>query len=138
MPIFQNDQALPPPLFPGSHIVTDDHYVFVSGLTVVDIPAGEKLLGDVAAETRCVLENLQRMLSGVGSGLDAVVRVDVHLTDIGQIETMDAVYAEFFDTRRYPARTCTQSPKLFGNAHVEITVMAQRGDGTHSIAESLS
>ena len=126
MPTFQNDQSLPPPLFPGSHVVTDDHYVFVSGLTAADIPAGAKLLGDVAAETRCVLEHLQGLLSNVGSGLDAVVRVDVHLTDIGQIETMDSVYAEFFDAQRYPARTCTESPNLCGSAHVEITVMARR------------
>lgn len=126
MPTFQDDQSLPPPLFPGSHVVTDDHYIFVSGLTVVDIPAGPELLGDVAAETRCVLENLQRMLSNVGSGLDAVVRVDVHLTDIGQIEIMDSVYAEFFHPQRYPARTCTESPKLYGKANVEITVMARR------------
>ena len=130
MPTFQNDQSLPPPVFPGSHLVTDDHYVFVSGLTVVDIPAGAKLLGDVAAETRCILDHLQSMLGTVGSGLDAVVRVDVHLTDIEQIEIMDSVYAEFFQAERYPARTCTESPRLHGNAQVEITVMAQRSGGT--------
>ena len=132
MPTFYNDESLSSPVFPGSHVVSDDHYIFVSGLTVVDIPAGAKSLGDVAAETRCVLEHLQRILSNVGSGLDAVVRVDVHLTDIEQIEVMDSVYAEFFDGQRYPARTCTESSRLYGNAQVEITVMAQRSGGTKS------
>lgn len=52
MPTFYNDESLPSPVFPGSHVVSDDHYIFVSGLTVVDIPVGAKSLGDVAAVTR--------------------------------------------------------------------------------------
>jgi len=55
-----------------------------------------------------------------------VVRVDVHITELALIREMDAAYAEFFEAHRYPARTCTQSPGLYGGAHVEITVIARR------------
>ena len=126
MPEFRNDPTLPVPLFPGSHMVLDDRYVFLSGLTAVDIQGGETVLGDIEGETHLVLRRIRRMLASVGCGMEQVVRVDVHITNLEDIRRMDAVYAEFFETPRYPARTCTQSPRLFGGARVEITVMARR------------
>ena len=126
MPDYHNDVTLPMPLFPGSHMVIDDDYVFLSGLTAEDIQSGETVLGDMAEETRLVMRSLQRMLASVGCDMADVVRVDVHVTDLDLIRDMDAAYAEFFEAHRYPARTCTQSPRLYGGAHVEITVMARR------------
>ncbi|MGM0691863.1 MAG: RidA family protein [Pseudomonadota bacterium] len=124
-----NDATLPIPLFPGSHMVIDDDYVFLSGLTAEDIQGGETIIGDMAEETRLVMRSLQRMLATAGCTMADVVRADVHITDLDLIRDMDATYAEFFDARRYPARTCTQSPRLYGGAHVEITVMARRPPG---------
>ncbi|WP_280549105.1 MULTISPECIES: RidA family protein [unclassified Halomonas] len=129
MPQYHNDATLPLPLFPGSHMVIDDDYVFLSGLTAEDIQGGETVIGDMAEETRLVMRGLQRMLASAGCDMADVVRVDVHITDLNMIRDMDAAYAEFFDARRYPARTCTQSPRLYGGAHVEITVMARRPAG---------
>lgn len=126
MPEYHNDATLPAPLFPGSHMVIDDDYVFLSGLSAEDIQGGETLLGDMAEETRLVMRSIQRMLVSAGCEMSDVVRVDVHITDLDLIRDMDAAYAEFFDAHRYPARTCTQSPRLYGGAHVEITVMARR------------
>ncbi|PMR68516.1 RidA family protein [Halomonas heilongjiangensis] len=134
MPNHRNDPTLPAPLFPGSHLVIDDDYVFLSGLTAEDIQGGETVLGDIREETRLVMRRIQRMLASAGCSLEDAVRVDVHITDLDEIRMMDAVYAEFFEDHRYPARTCTQSPRLYGGAHVEITLMARRpgesGDAT--------
>lgn len=126
MPEFHNDPTLPTPMFPGSHVVMDDDYVFVSGLTVADIQGGETVVGDIGEETRWVLRQLELLLDKVGCTLGDVVRVDVHLVDLDEISTMDIVYAEFFEVDRYPARTCTESPKLHGDSRVEVTLMARR------------
>ncbi len=126
MPKYRNDPTLPAPLFPGSHMVIDDDYVFLSGLTAVDIQGGETVIGDTDKETRLVMRRIQRMLVSAGCDMADVVRVDVHITDLDEIRKMDAAYAEFFDACRYPARTCTQSPRIYGGARVEITVMARR------------
>lgn len=124
---FCNDPGLPPPPFPGSHMVIDDNYLFVSGLVAADVPGrGDAVIGDVAAETRFVLTELRRMLESAGCGMDRVVRADVHLVDLDEIETMNAVYSEFFEAGRYPARTCTESPRLFGGSQVEVTLLARR------------
>ncbi|PXX99390.1 RidA family protein [Halomonas sp. LBP4] len=126
MPDHRNDPTLPTPLFPGSHMAIDDDYVFLSGLTAEDIQGSETVLGDIREETRLVMRRIQLMLASVGCSLNDAVRVDVHITDLDEIRMMDAVYAEFFEDHRYPARTCTQAPHLYGGAHVEITLMARR------------
>ncbi|MGQ4877265.1 RidA family protein [Billgrantia sp. LNSP4103-1] len=125
---FLNDPTLAIPVFPGSHIVLDDNYIFVSGLTVTDIQGGDAVLGDIAEETRWVMRRLSRMLEYAGASIADVVRVDIHLTNLDTIHTMDAAYAEFFENHSYPARTCTESPRLSGGANVEITLMARQPD----------
>ncbi|MDR5887356.1 RidA family protein [Vreelandella janggokensis] len=123
---FMNDPTMPTPSFPGSHMVMDDCYVFISGLTVSDLSNGHAAKGDVKEETRLVMRAISRMLEMEGGSLADALRVDVHLTDLMTINDMDSVYAEFFEPGRYPARTCTESPNICGGCHVEITVMATR------------
>jgi len=123
---YKNDPTLPAPDFPGSHMVLDDSYVFVSGLVAADLGAKAPELGDIATETDAVMRALESMLVSVGSGLENAVRVDVHLADLRDIDTMDRVYGTFFESGRYPARTCTESPRICGGCCVEITVMARR------------
>ncbi|WP_447556075.1 RidA family protein [Vreelandella sp. EE22] len=126
MPQFINDPTLPKPDFPGSHMVVDDHYVFISGLTIADIVEDDPIVDDVAKETQRVMRELERMLRQEELEWGDVVRVDIHLTDLGQISKMDSVYAEFFKPGRYPARTCTEASRLHGGSNVEITLMASR------------
>jgi 2-iminobutanoate/2-iminopropanoate deaminase len=121
-----NDSTMPTPSFPGSHMVIDDHYVFISGLTAVDLSNGHVARGDIKEETRLIMRALSRMLETEGGSLADIVRVDIHLTDLNAIEDMDTVYAGHFKPGRYPARTCTESPNICGGGNVEITVMAKR------------
>jgi 2-iminobutanoate/2-iminopropanoate deaminase len=107
-------------------MVIDDHYVFISGLTVTDLSNGKATRGDVKEETRLVMRELERMLKQEGGSLADIVRVDIHLADIKQINALDSSYAEFFEPGRYPARTCTESPNICGGSTVEITLMAKR------------
>ncbi|CAM3608491.1 RidA family protein [Halomonas sp. FME1] len=126
MPTYTNDPTLPTPSFPGSHMVIDDHYVFISGLTVADLSNGHAARGDVKEETRLVMRAISRMLEMEGGSFADVVRVDIHLTDLHTLQELDGVYAEHFDPGRYPARTCTESANICGGCSVEITVMAKR------------
>lgn len=126
MATFMNDPTMPTPSFPGSHMVLDDHYVFVSGLTVSDLSNGHAARGDVKEETRLVMRALSRMLEMEDGSLADIVRVDIHLTDLQALQDMDSVYAEYFEPGRYPARTCTESANICGGSSIEITVMATR------------
>ena len=109
---------------PFTPIVTDRHYAFVAGVVAADVPGGEAVLGDVAAETELVMNAVRDMLAGIGLGMDRVVRVDLHLADFDEFARMNEVYRRFFEEGRYPARTATESRRLFRGSRVEITCVA--------------
>ena len=117
--------AIPESDAPFSQIVLDDCYAYFAGLVAADFPEGVAVLGDVAAETRVVMAAISEMLKEVGLGFEDVVKADVHLSDLSDFDAMDAAYREYFPPGVYPARTTTESPRLFGGSKVEMTVQAR-------------
>jgi 2-iminobutanoate/2-iminopropanoate deaminase len=118
-------KAVPESKAPFSQVVMDDHYAFLSGLVAADFPEGLAVLGDVGAETRAVLSAIRDTLDEIGLAMDRIVRVEVHLADLDEFDAMDTVYREFFQAGNYPARTTTESKRLFGDSRVEITCQAR-------------
>ena len=104
----------------------DADYAFLAGLVAADFPEGRAALGDVAAETRAVLDAVGRILDELKLSRERMVRVDVHLADLDDFDAMDAAYREFFTSGCYPARTTTESKRLFGGSRVEITCQVRR------------
>ncbi|MBT8436728.1 MAG: RidA family protein [Gammaproteobacteria bacterium] len=118
--------AVPESQAPFSQVVLDDQYAFLSGLVAADFPAGLEVLGDVTAETRAVLATIGSILDELQLSKDRMVRVEVHLADLDDFDAMDTAYREFFDSDAYPARTTTESKRLFGGSKVEITCQVKR------------
>ena len=104
----------------------DDQYAFLSGLVAADFPSGVEVLGDVAAETRAVLQTIGKILDELKLSKDRIVKVEVHLSDLDDFDAMDAAYREFFDGKDFPARTTVESRRLFGGSKIEITCQVRR------------
>ena len=113
-------KAVPESKAPFSQVVMDDHYAFLSGLVAADFPEGLAVLGDVGAETRAVLSAIRDTLDEIGLAMDRIVRVEVHLADLDQFDAMDTAYREFFEAGNYPARTTTESKRLFGLTNCQL------------------
>ena len=118
-------KAVPGSDAPFSQIVLDDCYAYLAGLVAADFPKGAVVLGDGGAETRAIMGAISAMLNEVGLTLEDVVKAEVHLADLSDFDAMDAAYREYFPPKVYPARTTTESPKLFGGSKVEVTVQAR-------------
>jgi len=88
----------------ASMAVRGGDFLFVSGLTAVDLQSGERMRGTTASETRHILANLQQVLEAAGSSLDKVVKVNVLLHSMLEAPNMNEVYAKFFPDSP-PART---------------------------------
>ena len=89
---------------PLSMAVRGGDFLFVSGLTAVDLKSSERLQGTTASETRQILTYLKQLLEAAGSSLDKVVKVNVLLHSMLEERNMNEVYARFFPDQP-PART---------------------------------
>jgi 2-iminobutanoate/2-iminopropanoate deaminase len=118
----------PTPVAPFSHAVACDGWLFVTGQMPTD-PAADlaPLPEGIEAQTRRVIENLKRVLSGAGSALDRVVFARVYLTHFERdYAAMNAVYRSYFAAEKLPARTCIGVTGLARGALVEIDLLARR------------
>jgi 2-iminobutanoate/2-iminopropanoate deaminase len=127
--IFHLMSNAPKPVAPYSHAVEADGFVFVTGQLATDpdddalpLPQG------IAAQTRKVMDNLDRVLQGVGLSFASVICVRIFLTAFEQdYAAMNAIYASYFAPSRLPARTTVGVTHLARGGCVEIDLIAKRG-----------
>jgi 2-iminobutanoate/2-iminopropanoate deaminase len=116
----------PAPRGPYSPAVRAGDYIFVSGQIPMDPVTNQTRLGDIAAETRQVLENIRLNLEGCGATLADVVKTTVFLTNIQEFAAMNAAYAEVFGDSK-PARSTIGVAALpLPGAKVEIEAIAYK------------
>ena len=117
--------AAPAPVGPYNQAVKAAGLLFCSGQIALD-PASGLLVGDgdVEAETRQALANLQAVLAAAGTGPGRVVRTTVFLTNLEDFGRVNALYAEVFGQGVSPARACVQVAALPKGAKVEIDAIA--------------
>jgi 2-iminobutanoate/2-iminopropanoate deaminase len=113
----------PKPIGPYSPAIRSGGLLFVSGQVPVDGATGNLVTGDIAAETRQVLENIGTLLRAGGLDFSAVVRTTVFLADMNDFAAMNAVYGTYFG-EPYPARATVQVARLPRDARIEIDVIA--------------
>jgi reactive intermediate/imine deaminase len=120
-----NTSAAPTPVGPYNQAVAAAGLLWCSGQIALDPLSGAMVgEGDVEAETRQVLANLQAVLSAAGVGPAQVVRTTVYLVDLADFGRVNALYAEAFGAGTAPARACVQVAALPKGARVEIDAVA--------------
>lgn len=107
---------------PYSQAIKAGEYVFVSGQLGLR-PGQTALVGDVAEQTEQVFRNLAAILAEAGSGLDRLVKTTVFLTDLGDFQAMNEVYARHAGETP-PARSTVEVSALPSGAAVEIEAVA--------------
>ena len=101
------------------------NFVFVSGQGPLDPQTG-KIVGETIEEqTAQVLKNISAILEAAGASTADVVKVAVHLSDLGLFKRFNQVYAAYFPDPK-PARTTvgSQLPGIL----VEIDAIAYLDD----------
>jgi 2-iminobutanoate/2-iminopropanoate deaminase len=111
---------------PYSQAIVGGGLVWVSGQIPLDPATGELVRGSIEDETRRVLQNVAAVLEAAGSAPSRVVRATVYLTDMGDFERVNRVYAETFGDEP-PARVCVEVSGLPKGARVEIDAVAEAG-----------
>ena len=127
-PTFHLLAGAPKPVAPYSHAVEAGGFVFVTGQLATDPDDDAKPMPEgIEAQTAKVMDNLRRVLEGVGLGFADVVSTRVFLTDFDRdYATMNACYARHFAAGRLPARTTVGVTRLARGGLVEIDLIAAR------------
>lgn len=112
--------AEPEPHFSAARRAGD--FIFVSGQLPFD--AGGRIVdGDIIAQTRQCLRNLESILAAEGAGLRDVVKVMVWLTSPLDFLAFNRCYAEFFPETP-PTRATVCSALMVAGARIEIEATA--------------
>ncbi len=108
---------------PYSQAVVAGDLVFCSGQIPLDPRTGQMVEGDIAVQTRRVLDSLAAVLAQAGSDLSHVVKTSVFLADLNDFTAMNEAYALRFGEHR-PARSTVEVGKLPRGAKIEIDCIA--------------
>jgi 2-iminobutanoate/2-iminopropanoate deaminase len=120
--VVSTDRA-PGAVGPYSQAIRTGDLVFASGQVALDPATGKLVDGGIEEQTRQVLANLSAVLEAAGTTLERVVRATVYLTDLGDFERVNAIYAEWFPEAP-PARVCVEVSRLPKESRVEIDAIA--------------
>ncbi|MEY4802927.1 MAG: hypothetical protein RLZZ274_1658 [Cyanobacteriota bacterium] len=100
--------------------------LFITGQLPVDPLTSTKVGdGDITLEARQVMRNMMAVLEEAGFAAGDVVSAVVYLTDIDTLDTVDAVWQEFFtDPQAYPSRAVVEVSALVLGIQLEISAIA--------------
>jgi 2-iminobutanoate/2-iminopropanoate deaminase len=108
---------------PYSQAVRSGNTLYLSGQIALDPTSGNLIEGDFAAQSRRVFENLRAVLRASGADFKNVVRATVYLTDLGNFQSLNSIYGQYFGDHK-PARSTVGVAQLPRGAAVEIDLIA--------------
>ena len=104
--------------------VISNGMLYISGQLPADPDTGKTIEGDIKAQTKRALLNVERVLTAAGLSKNNVVQCRVYIPDVALWGDVNQVYSDFFMDHK-PARVVVPSRNLFGDALVEIEASAE-------------
>lgn len=114
---------------PYSYAIRTGDLLFLAGLVARSGRDNTFVEGDVAAQTKTLLDNAAELLGAAGMGPQNVVSAKVYLPDLAGFQQMNSAYRGFFAAASSspsapPARATVQAGLAGPQARVEITMVA--------------
>jgi len=109
--------------------VAFSHYSNISAQLPLDPKTGEVVAGGVKEQAGQCLNNIKAIIESVGHVMDDVVKVNIFLKNIADIDAVDEAYATFFPSG-VPARRTVGVSALTKDALVQIEAVVANAEGT--------
>lgn len=119
--VIRTDTA-PAAVGPYSQAVRTGNLLFTAGQIPLRLD-GSLVEGDVATQTRQVMENLRAVLEAGGSSLDRVIKCTCYLRDMNDFAAFNEAYGAFFGDAP-PARSAFEVARLPKDVAVEVEAIA--------------
>lgn len=121
----------------SAQTVSFSHYNNLSAQLPIDPKTGRLVTGGVKEQTQQCLKNIKAILNSIDVPFDDIVKINIFLKNLSDIEAVDEVYTTFFPDSAIaravayvPARTIVAVSDLSMHALVQIEAVVSHGDGT--------
>ena len=116
----------------STQTVAFSHYNHISAQLPLDPKTGEMVAGGVKEQAGQCLKNIKAIIESIDHVMDDVVKVNIFLKNISDIDAVDEVYTTFFPSG-VPARRTVGVSALLKDALVQIDVVVANAEGTPPI-----
>ena len=113
----------------STQTVAFSHYNHLSAQLPLDPKTGELVAGDVKEQAKQCLNNIKAIVESINHVMEDVVKVNVFLKNIADIDAVDEVYKTFFEGG-VPARRTVGVSALPKDALIQIDVVVANAEGT--------
>jgi reactive intermediate/imine deaminase len=113
----------------STQTVAFSHYNHISAQLPIDPKSGEIVAGGVKEQAGQCLKNIKAILESIDHDMADVVKINIALKDIADIDVVDEAYTTFFPDG-VPARRIVGVSALLNNALVQIDAVAGNKEGT--------
>lgn len=121
-----NPPGLPEPIAPYSMGTKAGNTVYASGVLAIDSTGKTFGAGDARAQTRFVIQTIEKILGVGGATLRDVAFNTVIIKDMADYAAVNEVYREYFGEKP-PARYCIAAKLVRDDLLVEIASIAHIG-----------
>jgi len=112
-----------------SHTVAFSHYNHIAGQLPLDAKTNEIVAGDVKDQSKQCLNNIKAILESVEHVMDDVVKINIQLKNIDDIDAVNEIYTTFFKGD-LPARTVIGVSAIPMDALVQIDAVVSNCEST--------
>jgi len=109
--------------------VAFSHYNHISAQIPTDPKSGEMVAGGVKEQTGQCLKNIRAIVESVDHVMEDIVKINIFLKNISDIEVVDEVYTKFFPSG-VPARRTVGVSALPKGALIQIDAVVSNAEGT--------
>ena len=120
------------PKVPYSHTVAFSHYNHISGQLPLDLKNNEIVSGGVKEQAVQCLNNIKAIIESVDHVMDDVVKINIQLRDMADVDVVNEVYTSFFKGD-LPAKTIVGVSAIPMDALVQIDVVVSNCEGTPAV-----
>ena len=121
----------------STQAVAFSHYNNISAQLPIDPKSGRFVVGGVKEQTGQCLKNIKAILESIDVPFDDIVKINIFLKNLSDIEAVNEVYTTFFPDSAIaravayvPALTTVEASALPMDALIQIEAVVSHGDGT--------
>jgi reactive intermediate/imine deaminase len=113
----------------STQTIAFSHYNHLSAQLPLDPKTGELVTGGIQEQADQCLKNIKAILESINHVMDDVVKVNIFLINISDIDAVDEIYKTFFPGG-VPARRTVGLSSLPHDALIQIDVVVSNAEGT--------